>query len=200
MCQQKTVYLCKHSSYRTIDCSAKKTQRNSCFLFAPSPPCVGIVSSRPSIQLCPDCLRNDREIWNMEAGERQRSEKAPSRYNISTQGFHAQLPHKPQAARLRLEPEQLDADISSGTRASMTDRIVPRGVDLSSVAADVYHLAQRMPLQQPSHLIPLVETTPCVFPVSPGLTDIRFGSSQTNVEELRAEARKRVLDGLGNFF
>lgn len=139
-------------------------------------------------------------MWAVEPAEQQRDEGASTRYDAIAPGFYAQLPQKPQAARLRLESEPLDTTIPSGNRKSTAGQAVPLGVDLSSVAADAFHFVQAMPVQQPSHLIPHEEDTSSVSPVSSGFVDARCVSPQTSVENLRAEAHRRVVDGLGNFF
>lgn len=205
MCQEKTVFLCKHSSYRMVYCTARRAQRSSCFSFAPAPPCQKTVRTKQSNQLCTNCLRRENRVTMWPS---QPTEPAPTprnNNNTRTHGFQqARLPQQPQAARLRLEPEPLNAD---NYRAHHDHhhhrRTVPPGLDLGSVAADAYHFAQNKPTQQPSHLIvpTNVDTTRrVVSPVPRGFAHARLVTPQTSVEELRAEAQRRVVDGQGNFF
>lgn len=203
MCQENTVYRCKHSSYRKVHCSAEKTQRSSCFSFAAPPPsCHKTVRTQQSNQLCYDCLRRENRVtmWPSQGRVWQQPPQAPTWNNTGTQGFQqARLPQTPQAARLRLESAQQNTGDSLRAHHRRT---IPAGVDLGSVAADAFHFAQTNPTQQPAYLIATtnVDTPRGVSPVSIGFAHARFVSPQTSVEELRAEAQRRVVDGLGNFF
>lgn len=204
MCQEKTVYRCQHSSYRMIYCSTRKrAQRSSCFSFAaPPPPCHKTVRTQQSNQLCSNCLRRENRVtmWPPQSQAWQRPQQAPARNNTGTQNFQqVQLPQMPRAARLHLETAQLN---TGDSRRAHHRRTIPSGVDLGSVAADAFRLAQSNSRRQPAYLIAPtdVDTTRDISPVSTGFAHARFVSPQTSVEELRAEAQQRVVDGLGNFF
>lgn len=204
MCHEKTVYRCKHSSYRMIHCSAKKkAQRSSCLSFAAPPPsCHKTVRTQQSNQLCSNCLRRENRVtmWPSQTREWQRPSQAPARNHTGTQGFQqVRLPQMPQAARLHWEFTQLN---TGDSLRAQHRRTIPAGVDLGSVAADAFHLAQNNPRRQPAYLIAPTDVGPTqgLSPVSTGYANARFISPQMSVKELRAEAQRRVVDGLGNFF
>lgn len=202
MCQEKTVYLCKHSSYRMVYCSAKKAQRSSYFSFAPPPPpCHKTVRTKQSNQLCSTCLRRENRVtmWPSQPTEPAPTPTPSNNNNTGTHSFQQlRPPQQPQPVRLRLESEQPSTD----NHRAHHRRTVPPGLDLGSVAADAYHFAQNKPTQRPSHLIvpTAVDTSRRVSPVPRGFAHARSVSPQRNVEELRAEAQRRVVDGVGNFF
>lgn len=246
MCQQKTTYSCKHSGYRKIICSAKQTQRSSCFFFMLPPQCINGMISQFSTQPCPTCLRKDREIWAQQVADRKREEEEASRYPVSMQDFDLTAIQKPQPVRLRLEPEQLDTDgematqspCPIGRRKSTSHPSVPPGIDLSSLAGDAFRSSRKLLVQQqlpnttrserpnpdsskkngsshrqqspPPLRRPVtsryIDTTHYphgdrrVSGVPSGYADVHFVSPQTSVEDRRAEAQRRVVDGLGNMF
>lgn len=139
-------------------------------------------------------------MWPSQAQDWQRPQQEPTRNNTGSQSFQrARLPQMPQAARLHLESAQLN---TGDSRRAHHRRTIPAGVDLGSVAADAFHFAQTNPRQQPAYLIAPtdVDTTLGVSPVATGFAHARSVSPQMGVEELRAEAQRRVVDGLGNFF
>lgn len=149
MCQQKTIYLCRHVSYHNIRCAAKKAQRSSCFGIMAPPPCIRTVSSQQRAHSCFNCLHKGWETEAVGVGERLLKEEPSTKYNTNLQGFHAQLPQKPQAARLRSGSEHLKNKMLKVKHNSTTDRVVPSGVDLSSMAADAYQLSKICPCSSP---------------------------------------------------
>lgn len=144
-------------------------------------------------------------MWALQTAERQRRDKEEAtRYSIRMQDLNIRLPQKPQPARLRLlESEPLDTDLPSGTRSSATDPDCPPGVDLSSMAG----LLHNLPTPQQPLTSQYIDTAQHhndgdqhMSPVLSEFADTRSVSPQIRVEDLQAEASRRVIDGLGNFF
>lgn len=248
MCSQKTIHLCKHSSYRKIACSAKQAQRSSCFFFMTPPHCNNTILSQPSIQPCSSCVRKDREIWVSQTAVRKGKEEKAVMHRVGMQEINLTMLQKPQPTHLRLESKLLDTDLVKlsqsvdmprGMRNSSIDPSIPPGVDLSSVAGGAFHIAHDTPVQQPSCLLPkiilseqskpvgssmdsssrrqrsppplrcpsmsqYVDTTRYpygdrrVSGVPSGFANTQSVSPQTSTGSLRAEATRRVVDGLGN--
>lgn len=131
MCQEKTVHLCGHASYRKNgSCAKKQSQRSSCFVFfKAAPQCPNTTIMKRSTEPCPPCLVNDRAQWAAQI-EKQRKGDASRRHAAAAAAVRMAefAPQRPQAARLPA-------------------RYVERGVEMETMPQYTYDLPPLRPTQ-----------------------------------------------------